>query len=559
MSISKSQTEKIGSIFNGNKFIIPTYQRKYSWTDIEQSALWQDIEESLKDKMNHFIGTLSFKENESEGLTTDTIYEIIDGQQRITTLFILLKVLIERIKDKEIQKQQMNTFIGMENNLKLEPLGEDGKFLNKILFHYSSINEAELKKRSQKFMYSAKKLFLSFVKALDDKEVEQRIIFIRDKIDVLVFNVESQAQAVKMFSIINDRGLPLRILDKTKSILMLYSTIHLKEKLNEFINNNFEHIFSSYDDILVNKEKLNILGRFEENTIFTHHYYSSRRLFESTWNNRDGADTIFENLKTRCDELKTKPKELNDFITNYVTDLKDFSIAYSSLIKDIEKKPMYQKPFRYLEFTATLYPLLVRLYMQQKLDNLLKLLETIEVRVYKLRGTNPIADVYWLSSNVAENNLDISDIKKCLIDFVEKFMSNHIFKTYLESDIYRNGAVKYILSEFGKDNFDITKYSDLTVEHIFSEEPNYEPSKYGFTDDYDYEKNRIGNLTLLESKLNKGIGNHPPKNKINVYLNSSVQETVNIAGEIKKGKYSKENVDNRRNDIIDFCTKRFKV
>ena len=109
--------------------------------------------------MNHFIGTLSFKENEAEGLSTDTIYEIIDGQQRITTLFILLKVLIERIKDKETQKQQLNTFIGNENNLKLEPLGEDGKFLSKILFHCFSINENELKKRIQKFMYSAKNYF----------------------------------------------------------------------------------------------------------------------------------------------------------------------------------------------------------------------------------------------------------------------------------------------------------------------------------------------------------------------------------------------------------------
>ena len=79
MSISKSQTEKIGSIFNGNKFIIPTYQRKYSWTENERYALWQDIEESLKSNMNHFLGTLSFKENETIGLSTDTLYEIIDG------------------------------------------------------------------------------------------------------------------------------------------------------------------------------------------------------------------------------------------------------------------------------------------------------------------------------------------------------------------------------------------------------------------------------------------------------------------------------------------------
>jgi uncharacterized protein with ParB-like and HNH nuclease domain len=44
MSINRSQTEKIGSIFNGNRFVIPKYQRKYSWTDIEQKALWEDIE-----------------------------------------------------------------------------------------------------------------------------------------------------------------------------------------------------------------------------------------------------------------------------------------------------------------------------------------------------------------------------------------------------------------------------------------------------------------------------------------------------------------------------------
>lgn len=100
MSITKSQTEKIGSIFNGNRFVIPTYQRKYSWTDSERIALWQDIEESIKDNMNHFVGTLSFKENESLGLSTDTVYEIIDGQQRITTIFILLKVLIDKIADE---------------------------------------------------------------------------------------------------------------------------------------------------------------------------------------------------------------------------------------------------------------------------------------------------------------------------------------------------------------------------------------------------------------------------------------------------------------------------
>jgi hypothetical protein len=559
MSITKSQTEKIGSIFNGNRFIIPTYQRKYSWTDNERKALWQDIEESIKDDMNHFVGTLSFKENRSVGLSTDTIYEIIDGQQRITTIFILLKVLIDKIADEKIKSTLLSSFIGAEGNLKLLPLGEDGDFLNKLLFQSSIIDETKINKRSQKFMFSAKRLFTAFANALSQQEIENRIIFIRDRLEVLVFNVESQAQAVKMFSIINDRGLPLRILDKTKSILMLYSTLHLKEALNDTINNDFEKIFDGYDDLLVTREKLGILGRLEENTIFTQHYYSSRRLFPSTWNNRDGADTIFNNLKNRCEALKEKPEELKAFMESYLNDFKSFAVSYSNLIKEVEVKDIYQKPFKFLEFTATLYPLIVRLYMQDKLDNVLDILEAVEVRVYKLRGTNPIADMYWLSSYVSEHTPKIDDIKDRLNYIGEKFVNNHVFSNYMDNAIYGNGAVKYILSEYNGDSLSYESYKDLQVEHIFSKEPNFDTTAYGFTEDYNYEKNRIGNLVLLEQSLNKGLGNLPPVSKVTGYLSSQITETRDLAGEIQKGNFSKINVDSRRKGIVDFCIDRFKL
>ncbi len=169
---------------------------------------------------------------------------------------------------------------------------------------------------------------------------------------------------------------------------MLYSTFHIKEKLNKLINNSFENIFDSYDDILVWRDKLGILGRLEENTIFTHHYYSAEKYFPDTWNNRDGADTIFKNLKLKCEQLKDKSLDLEEFVTNYLTDFTNFAVSYSNIVKDVETKAHYKKPFQYLEFTATFYPLLVRLHKQNKLDGLLNLLESIEVRVYKLKGTN---------------------------------------------------------------------------------------------------------------------------------------------------------------------------
>jgi hypothetical protein len=558
MSITKSQTEKIGSIFSGNRFIIPTYQRKYSWTDHERKALWKDIEESLNDNMNHFVGTLSFKENKNVGLSTVMTYEVIDGQQRITTLFILLSVLIDKIKDETIQENQRNAYIGTANNLKLFPLGDDGEFLKRILFDFTNIDFSKVDRRSQMLMYSAKKEFLAFVNPLSPTEIEQRIIFILERIEVLVFNVESQAQAVKMFSIINDRGLPLRILDKTKSILMLFSTLHLEEKSNDLINNEFEKIFDSYDDILVWKDKLGILGRFEENTLFTHHYYSSKRLFPGTWNIRDGAETIFDNLKYRCEELKDDPKELEKFIGDYTNDFEKFATGYSNLIKDIKKVKEYEKPFRYLQFTATLYPLIVRLYLQNKLNDLLGILEAIEIRVYKI-GTKPIADVYNLSSYISENETSVLQIRNSLIALNERFMNDYNFRNLLSTNISENGAVKYILSEYGKENHDINIYNTFQKEHIFSQAPDYDPTHYGFDHDYDYEKHKIGNIALLEERLNKGIGNVPPINKVSGYLSSQSTETRNIAGDIQKGNFTKVNVDERREKIIEFCIEHFKV
>lgn len=561
MSITRSQTERIGSIFNGNKFVIPKYQRKYSWTHKETKALWTDIKESLDKDMNHFIGTLCFKENDVDGLATETEYEVIDGQQRLTTLFILLSVLIDRLSDEKVKAKQKDSFINGEDGLKVMPLGVDGDFLERLINDYESISITDLEKRSHIKMYKAKRQFLALSNNLTNDQVTEWILFVRDRIEVLVFNVENQAQAVKMFSIINDRGLPLRILDKTKSILMLYSTLYLNEEMNSKINDEFEHIFDSYDSIMLLKDSLEILGRFDENTMFTHHYYSSHKLFPDTWNNRDAASTIFVNIKNKCEQLRDDSSKLKKFISSYVKDFSAFSVSYSNLIQEVKDNDSFRRPFQYLEFAATLYPVIVRLYMQDKLESLIDILEVLEVRVYKLKGTNPISDMYWLSSDLSRRNMPIEEIRNRLLFFGEKFMNDHNFKNYLNSDIYGNRAVKFILYELSGDEMTYSNYKDLQVEHIFSREPNFLPKEYGFKEDYDFEKNRLGNLSLIEEKLNKSssVRNNPPINKVGGYLKSQVRITRDLAGEINGGKFDHTSVNDRRDSIIEFCIDRFNL
>ncbi len=67
------------------------------------------------------------------------------------------------------------------------------------------------------------------------------------------------------------------------------------------------------------------------------------------------------------------------------------------------------------------------------------------------------------------------------------------------------------------------------------------------------------NLGLLEKSLNTGVGNLPPINKVDGYLESLNTDISNLAGEIQKGNFNKINVDVRRKKIVDFCITRFKL
>ena len=84
------------------KFQIPRYQRDYSWDDSQLEDLWRDLETVHGTNKPHFMGTVLVRRSDIDGNETSrrrqTVYDIIDGQQRITTLQILLHVLFEQLR-----------------------------------------------------------------------------------------------------------------------------------------------------------------------------------------------------------------------------------------------------------------------------------------------------------------------------------------------------------------------------------------------------------------------------------------------------------------------------
>lgn len=564
MSFQPSRTETIKTLFHGNRFVIPAYQRKYSWKFEQRKALWDDINENLN--MRHFIGTLCFQKNDEAGDIINDVYDVIDGQQRITTLYILLNVLIEKITSKN-RNAYINLFIGEKSQPKLVPLGTDEGFMKRVIYNYDKIKIDEIKIRSQRQLYNAKREFVSMLDDKTEVEIENYISYVSKEIEILIFNVTDQAQAVKMFSVINDRGLPLSNLDKTKSALMMYSTIYLNCSLNNIINENFGKIFDLLDNVLNQKEELRIFRTLDdvdfENTFFTHHYYSSKHLFND-WDYQLGASNIFKQIKRRCEQEKSNPEKLRVFIENYIKDFFEFSKAYSDLFNEITVNPEYPRLFQYLEFTATLYPLVIRLKQQGKLDGLLDILELAEVRVYKLKNTNPRRNMYILSSEINEKEFSEKDIKEKVREFVTNFLNDYQLEGYMNEGVDNKTAlVRYMLYEYNKEKYDqelsLDEYRKLQVEHIFSVNPNYDIETYGFERIEIYAKkiSLIGNLSILEKGLNSKVGNICPIDKVNGYQESKLQINSHLMANLDK--FTKSYIEDRNLHLIEFIKTRFKL
>ncbi len=564
MSFQPSRTETIKTLFHGNRFVIPAYQRKYSWKFEQRKALWDDINENLE--MRHFIGTLCFQKNDEAGDIINDVYDVIDGQQRITTLYILLNVLIEKVSNKN-KSAYIKLFIGDKEQPKLVPLGTDEEFMKKVIYDYDNINIDEIKIRSQRQLYNAKREFISMLENKSEQEIEAYISYVSKEIEILIFNVTDQAQAVKMFSVINDRGLPLSNLDKTKSALMMYSTIYLGCALNDKINESFGKIFDLLDNVLDKKGELRIFRTLDdtefENTFFTHHYYSAKHLFND-WDYQLGASSIFKQIKRRCEQEKSDTDKLKKFIESYIKDFFHFSKAYSDLFNDVNRNENYPRLFQYLEFTATLYPLIVRLKQQGKLDALLQILELAEVRVYKLKNTNPRRNMYILASEINEKEFSEKQIREKIREFVTNFLNDYQLESYMNEGVDNKTAlVRYMLYEYNKEKnnqqLTLDEYRNLQVEHIFSVNPNFDTKAYGFerVEIYENKISLIGNLTILEKGLNTKVGNICPIDKIDGYQESKLQINSHLMAKLDK--FTQEYIEKRNIDLIEFAKTRFSL
>jgi uncharacterized protein with ParB-like and HNH nuclease domain len=558
----------VRDLFNGRFYRIPEYQRGYCWEKQQVIELWEDLVESLESQTPHYLGTVVL----SEVKGTKNEYFVVDGQQRLTSLVILMNELIKRLeREDRIFYYRLYLFEG--GRFRLEPQVKDKEFF------YALLEEKEVKpsSKSQRLMQEAKKEFNRLISecSRNPKELIEKL----GEMQVTRFVEKDEGTAIRIFQTVNDRGKPLSFLEKVKSLLIYFSNRYLSGRHDQYINSTFGEIFEKFDEIKSKGGDIALIRSktFDEDTVMRYHYI----IFESKLATYDPtAEFILEVLKGKLRKYRRKGNmsEMANFIEEYISSLHDTFACLQNIVQKVAKKKNYYETFVLLGLSTFLYPLLIALEKRNLLDKevplpelkdhtFLDLLRIVDIKVYKTRGTNPRAEIYRLAHKIFhEPKFSEEEIAYWLVEYVKRWMPQEEFSLRLQGNIYGNAAVPYLLLKYSEhlrgrpyslEDLKNLKSLNLTVEHVLAKHPNFSISAYGFDDEEDFmaHENQLGNLTLLSENLNKQASNRAPLEKVHIYdrENSLLEITHRLATIIRTNRtFEKKDIIRRTREIFEF-------
>jgi len=583
-------TQTIEQFFTGKTLEIPAYQRDYAWSTSNIDDLFEDIEEAMELDGGHYLGTFILSQT---GKTAPV--KVVDGQQRLTTLTMLLSALVDAVEEPAIKEHYRGTYIKHPvHGPKFTVLGVNQAFFTALL---NDENPRPVSDGQQRLLaaYQWIRHRVATIKSQQGQEAIKNWLLAISHLEVLEFTEGNEGKAIRMFQSVNDRGVPLAKMDIAKSLLIYYSNRFLDGALDAMVSDRFGEAFRCFSRLkklaaepgyqirLINRDP------FREDDVLRYHYFAfdgEKHDVESGADYSATSETVLESfLKPALKSMRNDRERLAAFIEDYVCDLERFFKGLLALAEATRSDRELYLLLVVQDLAATLYPLLVRLHNDQMLDvrvpehfdyTLLQLVELADLRVFKLQGTNPQADMAALMREFGR--LSPLKIAERLISFCQRFMPSARFEARLANEeMFRNPGLPRILLEAegaareasGQKRLDIADLvlintDGLTIEHILPQEPSFGVRLYGFhsTESYLEHIHLIGNLAPLEKRINSACSNCSVEKKMTepkLYRSSQFNliKAMAVCGANKSPAYSKDVLIERSQELAKFAVKRW--
>jgi uncharacterized protein with ParB-like and HNH nuclease domain len=573
------------------KFDIPEYQRNYSWTEEELDDLWRDLNNvmsesdgSLENK-NHFYGMFLFDVDDEEN-----IYNIIDGQQRITTAIILLNEIKNRMLELGMDDEAAKTrydYIKDSHGYKLAlgPDDDDRVFKDEILVDDRIGQEIESLSDtpSQTRLLHAKQFY---ARKLESKD-RNYLLSLKNEIEnleVMSYEVNSITRAVKIFETANDRGRNLTNLDKTKSFLMLQIYLNKSDDEQESIEDEISLLQTRFGKMYEKIDEINNTdhwGDFSEDNIQRFHYI----LWDQDWTSSRG-ERYYQNLLSHLKEkIRSSPQPLEQ-IEDYSKELQDAFRAHEQITRISDTDDAERRLIKRMELAGSMgnvRPLLLALRMKKEsfvgedeyLD-ILSRIETLVVRVYVIaqkRAYTGRYKIYRLARDIYQENISIDGIKSRIADITRDYADDEKVKESLSQDDfygdYDKSEQRYLLyfyeaslqkdSDREKMPFSLRDWvsgqlvggeeeANIEVDHIHPQTPKEDLG----VDDYEH---KLGNLSILPEGENSSLQNAARADKKDAYREINLEMNKDVVPELAN--WDEESILDREEKIKNRILRRW--
>lgn len=570
------------------KYIIPKFQREYIWNKDNWEELINDIQES---EGNHFIGSIICIKIPGTDIYKPEL-ELIDGQQRLTTISLLFCSIYELLKNNtqedndelksELANLKWKLIQRRTNHLKLELSRQNNNFndYKSVLSEIGIIDFSDhANNRGNRKIY---KCFRYFCSKLEEKKVDE-LISLMEKINntlLVKIEVDSHSDAFMLFESLNNRGVPLSAIDLIKNKIL--AELETKKILSA------EVAFDKWNIIINNLPDYSIQERF------------LRQYYNAFKHNRDLIRVGSFTKATKSNLIKIY-ETLIENQTKYIFDeLIEKSLIYHNLIspENIEDNKFIDLKNELRDLlnvkAAPAYTLLLYLFSKNN---------TLDILFYR-KVVNYLVK-YFIRRNVTDfpntRNLDqifmdliekIEREKKIItvelimnfLNYKERISNLSVFEEKLKGDIYELNidATRFILSKIEEHKGSKEIYLDFwardnsgkliwTIEHIFPEGRNIPNSWINMVANGDKEKaeqiqanyvHKLGNLTL--TGYNQNLSNfdfQKKRDRINQNGKYIGYKNGLFLNNILKNKesWSKSNIKMRTDKLVNIAINIFKT
>lgn len=530
---------------NKRVFKVPVYQRNYDWTNIQCEKLYSDIIKASERNCQHFTGSIVYIDDINGGSGLNEVL-IIDGQQRITTMYILLKALYDASKgesvrvESEIEEVMFNRHCEESYKVKLKPVKTDNVQLTLLLK-----DELENMDRNSN-VYKSYNIFVSLIKKSLEEGLELSDILDGIKklevVEIILDKLQGD-EPQKIFESINSTGLELSLADLVRNYLLMDD-----EKQEELYEKYWLEIeknvgYRNLGDLVINYLNSQISGNVNSKNAY--------RLFkEDCENHRYSHEDVLK-------KLKQTSKYYGAFIgvnNYYGANVQKYLDAFN-MIKQTTVLPLLFRVFDDYEYGRInedvlckvldyLLTYLVRTTACEINKNMAKFMKSLYGRVIDDSYDNYFEKfVVFLNDVRANDRMPTND----------EFRESLIYKP-----LYKKNICKYILSVIENSTKEHIDVSNLTIEHILPQKENAAVWKKEVGEDYNsvYEKylHTLGNLTITGH--NSELGTRAFAEKKNIIRSNSKANILN-KDVLSAENWNEESILVRAKNLADILINQF--